>query len=90
MLLARNDQKAPADRVLAPRKTVNLDEVDCVAESFDVLRPRTRLASLVRALSYSGADAVLAEDRRDRMRRGILVRTRNLILFFTYHYKSSG
>jgi hypothetical protein len=37
--------KHPADRVLAPRKTVNLDEVDCVAESFDVLRRRTRLAS---------------------------------------------
>jgi hypothetical protein len=38
MLLARNDQKAPADRVLAPRTTVNLDEADCVAESFDVPR----------------------------------------------------
>ena len=34
--------KHPADRVLAPPKTVNLDEVDCVAESFDVLRRRTR------------------------------------------------
>jgi hypothetical protein len=38
MLLARNDQKAPADRLLAPRTTVNLDEAHCVAESFDVPR----------------------------------------------------
>jgi hypothetical protein len=40
--------KHPADRVLAPRKTVNLDEVDCVAESFDVLRrtPATHASSV--------------------------------------------
>jgi hypothetical protein len=82
--------KHPADRVLAPPKTVNLDEVDCVAASFDVLRRRTRVASPVQPLSYSGADAALADDRRDRMRRGILVHTRNMTLFFTYHYKSSG
>jgi hypothetical protein len=85
--------KHPVDGVLAPRKTVNLDEVDCVAESFDVLRrtPSTQASiPLVRLLSYSAADAALAEDRRVRMRHSILVRTRNLILFFTYHYKSSG
>ena len=40
--------KHPADRVLAPPKTVNLDEVDCVAESFDVLRrtPATHASSV--------------------------------------------
>ena len=85
--------KHPADRMLVPRKTVNWDDADCVAESFDVLEraPSTQASiPLVRALSYSGADAALAEDRRDRMKHGILVRTRNLTLFFTYHYKSSG
>jgi hypothetical protein len=40
--------KHPDDRVLAPRKTVDLDEVDCVAESFDVLRrnPATHASSV--------------------------------------------
>ena len=74
--------KHPADRVLAPPKTVNLDEVDCVAESFDVLRRRTRVAFPDRPLPFyrrSGVDVILVDDRRDRTRRAVLAHTRDLI-----------
>jgi hypothetical protein len=58
--------KHPADRVLAPRKTVNLDAVDCVAESFDVLR-RTPAAH---ASSVPGPTSPILERMRSSQRIG--------------------
>jgi hypothetical protein len=65
--------KHPADRVLAPRKTVNLDEADCVAESFDVLRrtPATHASSVpgpTSLLFWSGCGPRRGSARSDEAR----------------------